>query len=300
MERQELLNYVKDVYGLWKKLYPLQELYDYYREVVFNTLEQDKEKICFSEEFTKDNKEMYELDRLTYGRLPEPNTYMATPSEFATLNFVYRDVNCFLPPRYRSDLDAVSKKLSSNIFTKGKAFDCSSTSKLRKEYQQLYTIRYNEELAQKQMWIEPIINNAKKEFNEYIVPNCQKTDDLIEKLYTLEIIHPKYRNFMAVAQIYEYLETGRCDTLEGPNGAYNLYEQELRQNIIIDHLEQVIDRLDTLNQTMGRVCEAIYESNRLLTNIANTVSRIEANTALIAYNTQCIAYNTEIANKYNF
>ena len=300
MERQELLNYVKDVYGLWKKLYPLQELYDYYREVVFNTLEQDKEKICFSEEFTKDNKEMYELDRLTYGRLPEPNTYMATPSEFATLNFVYRDVNCFLPPRYRSDLDAVSKKLSSNIFTKGKAFDCSSTSKLRKEYQQLYTKRYNEELAQKQMWIEPIINNAKKEFNEYIVPNCQKTDDLIEKLYTLEIIHPKYRNFMAVAQIYEYLETGRCDTLEGPNGAYNLYEQELRQNIIIDHLEQVIDRLDTLNQTMGRVCEAIYESNRLLTNIANTVSRIEANTALIAYNTQCIAYNTEIANKYNF
>ena len=300
MEKQELISYVKDVYGLWKKLYPLQELYGYYREVLFNALEQDKVNICFSEEFTKDDKERYELNRMALERLPEGNTYMATPQNFATLNFIYRDVNCYLPPRYRSDLDAIITKLNSNFFTKGKAFDCSPTSKLRKEYQEQYTKRYNEELAQKQIWIEPIINNAKKEFNEYIVPNCQKTDDLIEKLYTLDIIHPKYRNFMAIAQIYEYLETGRCDTLEGPNGAYNLYEQELRQNIIIDHLEQVIDKLDILNQTMSRVCDAINESNRLLSNIASTVSRIEVNTALIAYNTQFIAYNTEIANKYNF
>ena len=299
MERQELLNYVKDAYGMWKQLYPLQQLYNHYGEIL-QAIDQDKERICFSEEFTKDNKEMYELERLTYERLPEPNTYMATPNEFATINFVYRDVDCFLPPRYRSDLDALSQKFSSNIFTKGKAFDCSSGSKLRKEYQQLYANRYNEELEQKKNWIEPIRENIRKEANEYVIPNCQSTDDLLEQMYTLDIIHPKYRNFMAIAQIYEYLDTGRCDTLEGPNGAYNLHEQELRQNIIIDHLEQVIDKLDTLNQTMNRVCEVINESNRLLTNISNTLSRIEVNTSLIAYNTQCIAYNTEMANKYNF
>ena len=36
------------------------------------------------------------------------------------------------------------------------------------------------------------------------------------------------------------------------NGAYNLYEQELRQNLIINKLDFVIDRLDTVidNQHM--------------------------------------------------
>ena len=51
---------------------------------------------------------------------------------------------------------------------------------------------------------------------------------------------------------------------------------------------------------MNSVCNAIYDTNRLLNNIDNTLGRIESNTALTAYNTQCIAYNTKIRNQYNF
>lgn len=87
-------------------------------------------------------------------------------------------------------------------------------------------------------------------------------------------------------------------TYEGPNGAYNLYESELRQNIIINKLAEIITQLERLNYTMGTVCAAIQESNYLLNNISSTLGRIEANTALTAYNSQCIAHNTRIANTY--
>ena len=37
----------------------------------------------------------------------------------------------------------------------------------------------------------------------------------------------------AMCTMYEYFVTGRCDKLSGADGAYNLYETEVRQNIII-------------------------------------------------------------------
>ena len=133
---------------------------------------------------------------------------------------------------------------------------------------------------------------------ESVIKPRRNTEELLDKLYSKNIIFPKYRNFATIAQIYEYLLSGRCDQLEGPYGAYNLYESELRQNIIIDKLDEIIRQLERLNATMNAMCVAINESNRLLSNISSTLGRIEANTSLMAYNSQCIAHNTRIASQY--
>lgn len=147
---------------------------------------------------------------------------------------------------------------------------------------------------------KPLANHLKQQLNDEILPQEEQTQKLLAHVYSTNTIHPKYRNFVAIAQILEYLDTGRCTELGGPNGAYNLYEQELRQNIIIDKLDQIINQLDRLNRTMGYVASAITQSNRLLGDISSSLGRIEANTALTAYNTQCIANNTSIANRYNY
>lgn len=143
-----------------------------------------------------------------------------------------------------------------------------------------------------------LIPHVKTECVELVLQPKENAKKLLDKLYSKNIIFPKYRNFLAIAQIYEYLLSGRCSQLEGPNGAYNLYESELRQNIIIDRLDEVIWQLDRLNRTMNAICGAIQETNYLLGNISNQLGRIEANTALTAYNSQCIAKNTRIANTY--
>ena len=143
-----------------------------------------------------------------------------------------------------------------------------------------------------------LIPHVKNQCVELVLEPKENAKRLLDKIYSQNIIFPKYRNFAAIAQIYEYLLSGRCSQLEGPNGAYNLYESELRQNIIIDKLDEIIWQLDSLNRTMSAICGAIIETNFLLSDISRTLGRIEANTALTAYNSKCIANNTNISNRY--
>lgn len=108
------------------------------------------------------------------------------------------------------------------------------------------------------------------------------------------VIFEKYQNDLAaIAQFYEYFASGRVSELTGPNGAYNLYEQELRQNIIINKLDVVIDRLDTVIDNQHMLYKAIQSTNAILQNIEN-------NTAMTAYWAEVAAYNSGIGNTYGY
>lgn len=136
--------------------------------------------------------------------------------------------------------------------------------------------------------------------NTELVPQVLESCNLLTKLYDKNIIHPKYQNFVAIAQIYEYFDTGRCTELEGPNGAYNLYESELRANLIIDNLSEIASQLQAFNRNMSILTNSITETNRLLASMEYSLQHIEANTALTAYNTQCTAYNSEIIRRNSY
>lgn len=127
-----------------------------------------------------------------------------------------------------------------------------------------------------------------------------------ENLYNVNVVFGKYRNLPAITTFYEYLMSGRCESLEGVNGAYNIYEQELRANIIIDKLDDIIVSLEELKQNQYVICSEMQ-------NINATLNLMEANLALatdaivhieenvedmsafmehISKNTDVIAYNT--------
>lgn len=120
------------------------------------------------------------------------------------------------------------------------------------------------------------------------ISSCTQT---LEKMYHMDIIHFKYRNLVAVAQLYEYIETGRASTLEGHEGAYNIYEHELRQNMIIDRLDRISEQLEEIAANQSKIYSAICESNMLLGQIAN-------NTAITAYNTSVMANNNVVYARY--
>lgn len=146
------------------------------------------------------------------------------------------------------------------------------------------------------------IQMLEREMN-VISATYKETSDVLQMYYSKNIIYKKYRNLIAVSSIYEYLESGRCSSLEGHEGAYNIFENEIRQNIIINRLDEVIRCLNKIADNQYMLYSAIQESNKKISRLSDEFSRmadnlsaIENNTAIMSYNTQLIAQNTELTN----
>lgn len=127
-----------------------------------------------------------------------------------------------------------------------------------------------------------------------------ETQQILEKLYSADIIFPKYRNMVAMCTIYEYFAAGRCTELNGADGAYNLYESELRQNLIINRLDTIIEQLDEIKANQYTLYTELKKTNEILEGISSdmkeltsTVHRIEDATHITAYCAQVTAQNTE-------
>lgn len=155
--------------------------------------------------------------------------------------------------KYESDLKAYNER-EKNYYLARQSID----DEMLEEYTFLMQQRVNE------------ISDSLSE-NESQLKKVQAT---LEQLYAMNILHPKYRNFIAVTMLLEYFETERCDTLTGANGAYNLYESELRQNLIIMKLDEVIERLDKLQTTMYSCCAALKTLNQQISLVHRQLSSI--------------------------
>lgn len=126
------------------------------------------------------------------------------------------------------------------------------------------------------------------------------TEDVIKKLYDLDVVFPKYRNLVAMCTFYEYLACGRCEALEGPNGAYNIYEAEQRQNLIIGKLDEISNKLDKVIDNQYYLCSEIKKANQSIDKISNEVEQIllysftaAKSSAITAECAQITAQNTE-------
>ncbi len=128
--------------------------------------------------------------------------------------------------------------------------------------------------------------NAELEKYHRILEYCDATDaelapmeararEALKEHYSKNVLFPKYCNFVAVAQILEYLESGRCSRLEGADGAYNLFENELRMNIIIANLNLIQQKLDTIIQNQKMIYNELRALNSTLNSISSQMNRIE-------------------------
>lgn len=161
---------------------------------------------------------------------------------------------------------------------------------------------------------------------------AQQTESLLRKafstrneLYAANIIFKKYRNPVALSSFYEYLTAGRCTKLEGADGAYNLYEAEVRANRVIEQLDTVINSLEQikanqymmysaicdireelgeLNNTMGSALDVLYDIEGNTSKAAEHLEAISQSNEVIAYNTAATAYyakkNAELTNALGY
>lgn len=97
-------------------------------------------------------------------------------------------------------------------------------------------------------------------------------------IYSVNIIHPKYRGLIPVSSFYEYFTTGICDQLGGADGAYNKYDIESRLDKIITQLDIVISKLDQIKSNQFMLYSAIKDvqnsNQKLYDSIENMSSTL--------------------------
>ena len=134
---------------------------------------------------------------------------------------------------------------------------------------------------------------------------CSET---LDKLYKTKVIHPKYQIPLVMMKLYEYLDTGRCTSLGGHGGAYDVYEYEGRLDQIIDKLDHIIDHLkfienehknfyrviSGINAKMDSIYDASMQNFKAVNAQSAQLKKLEENASLNAYNNKVIAENSEI------
>lgn len=138
----------------------------------------------------------------------------------------------------------------------------------------------------------------------YLDSEIKKLEEKLNKsqmnlrtIYSYGIIFPKYQNFVMVSSIYEYICSGRCSTLEGHEGAYNILEMELRLDRIIGKLDDIIQKLNQIKDNQYIVCHAIQAANDMCSSlIENSISMEKKLETLVKLNENT---NEAVANLQN-
>ncbi len=147
---------------------------------------------------------------------------------------------------------------------------------------------------------------TKESFDRYVTSLAAKHEEAVSKLekalsdlYAENVIFPKYRNLVAITAINEYLESGRCDKLEGADGAYNLYEMELRQNIIIGQLSNIIDNLEAIRNNQYSLYVELKRANETVEEIISEMRDMNRDAKLRTFYDGVIAL-AETSPRYSF
>lgn len=177
--------------------------------------------------------------------------------------------------------------------------DKEAEDKARRQYEQELST-YEQQMAnyrQRYQYASEGYHNAIERWNIRVADYDRKSSKITQKhydvlaslentlqeLYAQDVIFPKYRNMVAITTINEYLISGRCYELEGPNGAYNLYEMELRQNIIIGQLSSIINSLEQIKSNQFSLYQELVKANATVQDVLREVHGVKENTSLTAY-----------------
>ena len=113
-----------------------------------------------------------------------------------------------------------------------------------------------ERLAYEQNLVDTVINPQIRKFSRQITRLTAKLD----KLYAENIVDPNFRSLDAISGLYYYLSTGICSGLQGENGAYSKYNEDLR----IDRVVKCVDRNGAL--VISRLDHIIENQNQMIRN----------------------------------
>ena len=128
---------------------------------------------------------------------------------------------------------------------------------------------------------ETVINQRQEEIHNALVA----AKNSLMQIYSENVLPQKYRTLTAVATLYEYLETGRCNTIQGHGGIYDTYEVESLHLAQLQQMVQMNQTLSRMEDNQRYICQELRQANRTLSSINASLNEIEKTNAEIAKNT---------------
>lgn len=111
----------------------------------------------------------------------------------------------------------------------------------------------------------------------------------LARIYSENVLPIKYRTLNAVATLYEYLETGRCNYIQGHGGIYDTYDVEKIHLAQLEQMVQINETLSRIEDNQRYICQELRTANQTLSNICSSLNEIEKTNAEIAKNTEISA-----------
>lgn len=112
---------------------------------------------------------------------------------------------------------------------------------------------------------------------EFLEKSIEETTRQLNDYYDLNVIYPKYRGMVYVCSIYEYIESGRCDSLAGPYGAYNMLENDIKFARVVEKMDNIISNLEQIKENQNELYYAIRETNNQLAALDNSIKKVTEN-----------------------
>lgn len=131
-------------------------------------------------------------------------------------------------------------------------------------------LKYNELLK----FEEERLHKETKKKQEFLLLLEQTQDKkeasqkLLCEYYDILDIYPTYRNLIAICHICEYIKSGICTELTGPNGAFMVYKTEMYEKMKIERLDNIVSSLEQLhfdNQVLNKCLESMNQQVFFLT-----------------------------------
>ena len=119
-----------------------------------------------------------------------------------------------------------------------------------------------------------IQKQAAEAYRQQVETSLASSRQNLEKMYSYNIVFPKYRNYVMVSSIYEYFCSGRCTTLEGHEGAYNILELEIRLDRIITRLDCIFQNLSAIQANQYTLYRCLQDSNQKIDLLLQEESRM--------------------------
>lgn len=131
---------------------------------------------------------------------------------------------------------------------------------------------------------------------EIVKNNMNRTKRILDNVYSMNIIHQKYRyNVVYICSFYEYFDTGRCNRLEGHEGAYNLLESDIKYHAIMDKLDIIITKLDDIRDSQKELYAAIMNTNKSIQQVNSSIRQLSSTMNHVQDSLNHIEYNSKIA-----
>ena len=194
-----------------------------------------------------------------------------------------------LQKQQKEQLASREKEAKASVYAKVLEAKKASLLKEKKEMQRYladYAVQQEAVLSEKADQLPAVLSStAAERFLEdqikALAADLFSLYGVIDELNGLNIIYKKYQDFYILCIFTEYFLSGRVTKLGGADGAYNLYESELKTNKILnkldlidEKLETIIRKLDDIKENQVVLYEAMKEANQGIQKLNDSIETL--------------------------